>query len=45
MPQDSSKTQGPMDQFWTALKGLSETPTPLDDADDAPPVEEDADGN
>jgi|TARA_R110002110_G_scaffold315177_1_gene528287 hypothetical protein len=41
MPPDSTKTLNPMEQFKAALSGLSQVPTPLDDADDENPVEED----
>ena len=41
MLQEDTKTQDPMDQFKQALSGLSQVPTPLDNADDDNPIEED----
>ena len=41
MLQEDTKTQDPMDQFKQALSGLSQVPTPLDNADDDKPIDED----
>lgn len=44
-PPKNTQTEDPMAQFLNHLGGLSKVATPLDDAEDENPIEEDEDNN